>query len=157
MNKTVLIFFLILPCSLWAEACELSQQDTTAVAAVGDEYVSAWLANDQERVAAVLTEDVVMIPHHGVQPKTGKKAVMDWWFPEGKNPAPVQQYSITRTRIEGCGQMAVSYGRLELLQFEYQGKTFTTRDGNYMAIFQKQGDHWKMAYRIWNDPMTEQQ
>ncbi|WP_395373591.1 YybH family protein [Marinicella sp. W31] len=157
MNKPIFLFSLLLPCSLWADTCQLSAADSNAIAAVGDEYASAWVANDQQRIAMVLTEDVVMIPHHGVLPKQGKKAVLDWWFPEGKNVAPVKQYQISRTHIEGCHHMAMSYGRLDILQFEYQGKTFTTRDGNYMAIFRKEGAKWKIAYRIWNDPLTEQQ
>jgi len=157
MKHTVAFLLMGLSSSVLAQACELSAEANKAVAAVGDEYVNAWLANDQNRIAATLTEDVVMIPHHGVQPKKGKTTVMAWWFPNGENVAPVKQYRITRTRIEGCQQMAMSYGRLDILQFDYQGKTFTTRDGNYMAIFKKQGTEWKMSYRIWNDPLAEQE
>ena len=143
-----LFMWVLIPLSqaVIAETCLLSSQDSAAVAAVGDEYVNAWLANDPKRVAAVLTEDTVMIPHHGVQPKIGKTQVLKWWFPDGKKPAPILQYDISRTKIEGCNDMAMSYGRLNILQFEYQGTTFTTKDGNYMVVYRKEKGNWKIAY-----------
>ena len=137
------------------EACSLPHAEIAAIEGVNREYVAAWLANDPARVEAILAEDVVMIPHHGVMPRVGREQVMAWWFPDGDVTAPVTVYEVDFRGVEGCGDMAMSYGRLERLEYEYDGKTFSNRDGNFLTVFRRAGDgSWKIAYRIWNDPVT---
>ena len=137
--------------------CRLSDDDTAAVRNAANEYVSAWLANDADRVLAILTEDVVMIPHHGDPVREGKEATAEWWFPEGGITAPIKTYSVSVTEVDGCGPIALVRGRLQELSFEYQGKTYTQRNGNYLNILRKGEDgKWRISHRIWNDPIAEE-
>ena len=144
-------------CAARAE-CSLSEADTRLVEAASDEYVNAWLANDSSRVGALLADEVVMIPHHGVMPREGKEAVMGWWFPTPEITAPVTKYETVTNEITGCGNMAMVRGRLNVLEYVWEGKTFRNTDGNWMMIFRKQeSGEWKITHRIWNDPPTEEE
>lgn len=138
--------------------CTLEPTDRQAVIAASEEYVNAWLANDPERVGNLLTEDVVLLPHHGVMPRVGKDAVMGWWFPSGEVVAPVTRYELAHDEsVEGCGDMAIVRGRTVILEYEYEGTTFSNADGNFLTVFRRGEDGaWRISHRIWNDPITRQ-
>lgn len=139
-----------------AADCQLPEQDRRAVAAMSQEYIDAWKSNDPARVAATLAEDVVMVPHHGVQPRVGKQAVLDWWFPGGEVAAPIVNYEISLTEVSGCADMAFDRGRMIELSWTFDGKTYTNRDGNFMTIYRRGADGaWKIVRRIWNDPLPQ--
>jgi len=58
----------------------LPPDDEAKIRLVIREYEKAWLANDEEDVMRLFTEDAVLLPHHGVEPCVGKKAARAFWF-----------------------------------------------------------------------------
>lgn len=51
--------------------------------------------------------------------------------------------------------MGVLWGRAELV-WEYEGVT-NRNCGNYLSVLRKGADgSWRIARRIWNDPVTEE-
>ncbi len=139
----------------WAR-CHLSDGEKAAVGAAAQGYIDAWIANDKDAVLALLSDTVVMIPHHGAPVRTGKDKVAEWWFPGGAVTAPILTYDRVTHEIDGCGELAFARGRLNELTYEYQGQVFRQADGNFLTLFRKtdQGD-WLITHHIWNDPPTE--
>ena len=132
----------------------LSAEDVKAVKAANQAYVDAWLANDPEAVMSTLTHDAVLIPHHGVDPVSGAKAIRQFWFPPGSAPTKVTHMVNSVTEVQGSGPLAFVWGRSELA-FTYKGQTFRN-EGNYLAVLRKGEDgRWRIARRIWNDPVAE--
>ena len=138
-----------------AEPCGLSAEDRAAVTAAGLEYIAAWRANDPVRVARLLADDVVMIPHHGGTPRSGKQAVLDWWFPGGEVTAPIVAYDLDATEVGGCGDLAWDRGRMHEVSFEWNGRRFTNRNGNYLTLYRRDAGEWRIMRRIWNDPLPQ--
>ena len=143
---------------LWAQSglagsAGLSAEDVAAVSQANQAYVDAWLANDPERVMGTLSDDAVLIPHHGVDPVIGSRAIREFWFPPDSPPTEVSHMVNTITEILGSGDLAVVWGRSEL-EFTYDGATYKN-EGNYLAVLKRGDDgRWRIARRIWNDPVA---
>jgi len=132
----------------------LSAEDVDAVTAANQAYVVAWLANDPDAIMSTLTDDAVLIPHHGVDPVVGAQAIRDFWFPADSPPAKVTRMVNSVTEAQGSDHLAIVWGRSELV-FTYEGTTYRNR-GNYLAVLKKGEDgRWRIARRIWNDPVAE--
>jgi uncharacterized protein (TIGR02246 family) len=117
-------------------------------------YVNAWLTNDPAAVMATLTEDAVLIPHHGVDPIVGADAIRQFWFPPGAPATTVTEMINTITEVQGHGELAIVWGRNELA-FTYEGKTYRN-EGNYLSVLTRDDEgRWRIARRIWNDPPPE--
>lgn len=153
---SIISFGIVLASTANAE-CALNDNDSKAVRNVIDEYVNGWLAGDASRVMATLTEDAVLMPHHGDPVREGTDAISAFWFPDGEITAPVTAYELTVNEISGCDELAIVRGRLVNLTFEFQGKTYTQDTGNYLSVLRKgDDDQWRMSHRIWNDPVIQQ-
>ncbi len=132
----------------------LSEKEVKAVKAANQAYVDAWLANDPEAVMSTLADDAVLIPHHGVDPVVGAEAIREFWFPPGSPSTKVTHMVNTITEVQGSGPFAFVWGRSELA-FTYEGTSYRNR-GNYLAVLKKGEDgRWRIARRIWNDPVAE--
>ena len=132
----------------------LSSEDVAAVRAASRAYVEAWLAQDPEAVMATLSEDAVLVPHHGVPPVVGAAAIREFWFPPQSPPTTVTRMVNEITEVLGDGDLAVVWGRSEL-EFVYDGTTYRNQ-GNYLNVLTRGEDGgWRIARRIWNDPLPE--
>lgn len=134
-------------------APELSDGDRERIQATVNEFAGAWLANDPTRVLATLSEDAVLIPHHGHPVVAGRKAIEEFWWPEGQ-PARVTRFSATQDEVSGMSSLAYARGRF-VLAFEYEGIEYSN-EGNYVVLLKKDPQGvWKISHRIWNDPLPE--
>jgi uncharacterized protein (TIGR02246 family) len=134
---------------------EFTAADESAVRAAIDDYVQAWLANDADRVLATLTDDIVLQPHHGVDPVVGAAAAREFWFPNGP-PTTITTFSIEIRGVQGAGDLAYVWGRSNLA-WEYEGQTYTNA-GNSLSVLRRGADgRWKIAHQIWNDPIPQPQ
>ncbi len=116
----------------------LSPAELEAVKAARQAYVDAWLANDADAVMATLTEDAILLPHHGGDPVMGAEAIRAWWFPPDGAATMVTHFGNTVTGVEGHGIMGVVWGRAELV-WEYEGVT-SSNGGNYLSVLRKGAD-----------------
>jgi uncharacterized protein (TIGR02246 family) len=149
--KFLLLTFGIVVWALPSFSSGLSPEDTDTVK---EANLAAWLANDAEAVMATLTEDAVLLPHHGVAPVVGAEAIRRFWFPPDSPPAKVTHMVNSVTEVDGSGDMAIVWGLAEL-EFTYEGKTYRN-NGNYLSVLRRGDDgRWRIARRIWNDPMPE--
>ncbi len=151
ISLTALLFAALSACS---SVNGLSPAELEAVKAAQQAYVDAWLANDADAVMATLTDDAIMIPHHGVDPIVGTEAIRQFWFPPDAPPTVVTHLTNSITGLEGVSGQAIVWGRSDLA-FEYDGVTYSNA-GNYLSVLRKGADgSWRIARRIWNDPVTE--
>jgi uncharacterized protein (TIGR02246 family) len=133
--------------------CTGTAADKNAIETMEREFVAAWLANDATRVGALMANDMVIIPHHGVKPRAGKQEVMAFWFPGGPIKTTVTKFATRTDDISVCGTTAIARGRLDVIEWEYDGQTVSNGNGNWLTVYRRQPKgRWLMTYRIWNDP-----
>ncbi len=132
------------------QALDLSASDAEAIRQVHEAYHAAWLADDSAAVMAALTEDAVLMPHHGVLPVEGATAIRQFWWPPESPPARITVFSSEVNEMSGSGTLAYLRGRFTLV-FEYEGETYSNT-GNFLRIFRKGADgDWLLFRSIWND------
>jgi uncharacterized protein (TIGR02246 family) len=139
-----------------AVQCTAAETDKSAIEAIEREFVAAWLANDAARIGVLLADEMVIIPHHGVKPWVGKQQVMAFWFPDDPKKTIVTKFATSTDHISVCGTTAIARGRLDVLEWEYDGQTVSNGNGNWLTVFQRQTNgQWLMTHRIWNDPPNQ--
>ena len=88
MRSSICVMPLLVCCSSVALAAPLSSGDETALRALSDGYVKAWMRNDRAGVMGFMAPEAVFIPHDGVRPHIGRAKIDEFWFPGG-NPVGV--------------------------------------------------------------------
>ena len=152
----LLITLLVFHCAPKGEATAdyaLTEADIKAINQVRNDYNNAWINNDSAAVMNTLTEDAVLVPHHGGLSVLGKEHIARFWWPKDDLPAPVTLYTSTADEIDGSHDMAFIRGRFRL-EFDYDGQHYTN-EGNYLNIVRKRNGEWKLSRLIWNDPLPE--
>lgn len=149
-------FVLLFPAALaacapaGADHAALTAADRAALDALHEAFSAAWLAGDSAGVLATLTPDAVMIPHWGDDPVIGLEAIRTFWWPPDAPPARVDQFRMHPEEVDGAGDLAYARGRYALA-FTWDGRRHATA-GNYLMLFRRTPEGWRISHRIWNDP-----
>jgi uncharacterized protein (TIGR02246 family) len=136
----------------------ISPGDVAAIRAVLERYRTSWLAGDRDAVRACLTQDAVLLPHHGTQPVVGMHAINEFWFPTGSSRTTITRFVQKIDELAGEGTLAYVRGRSEVAwTVEADGKSQDWRNaGNFLAVLKKQADgKWLISHLIWDDPPNE--
>lgn len=133
------------------DGCDYDPADEAAVRDAVQNYVSAWLENDADKVMATLTDDIVLQPHHGDPPIVGAADARAWWFPDGP-PTEITRFSMTTEGTQGCGTLAYAWGRFDI-EWTYEGLRYSNA-GNALSIVEQTADGWRISHQIWNDPVN---
>ena len=128
-------------------------QDRDSIRRVVNAYVEQWLAGDADGVTALLAEDAVLVPHHGLPAVVGLNAIRKWWWPAGAPPTTIDAFSIEIDQIEGTGDMAFVRGR-QRLAWTTGGRKFRNA-GNSLTILRKDGGRWRILLQMWGDPPNQ--
>lgn len=134
------------------DATFFTSADDAAVREVNQRYVDAWLANDADEVLSLFTDDAVLIPHHGDLPVVGIDGIRMFWFNPDYPPSKILEMENTIDEVEGSKNLAFTRGRGRLV-YEFDGMTYSN-SGNYLNIFKRSGDGWRIYRRTWNDPVA---
>ena len=149
--KTLIVVSALLAAAIPAAASDITPADRKQIEHVLDEYVAAWLAGDSERVMATLTADAVLIPHHGLAPVSGSKAIRAWWWPAGAKPTTIHRFKLEHAEIEGSGSIAFARGT-QALEWS-TGDKRTAMRGNHLTLLRKGNDGtWRISHQMWGDP-----
>jgi uncharacterized protein (TIGR02246 family) len=142
----------------WAHSQGLSAADRTAIEGVHDAFRTAWLRNDAEAVMRLLTDDAVIMPHHGVRPRAGSAAIRAFWWPTNSAPAKVVRFEQAADEIGGDGNIAFLRGR-STVEYDWAPQSAVHRFrnmGTTLTLFRRVGrNDWKISHRMWDDPPTE--
>jgi ketosteroid isomerase-like protein len=126
--------------------------DDAAVRAICQQFNAAWLAGNSDAVLALYAPDAVLIPHHGDEPVAGKESIRMFWFNPDYPPTKVLKMENTIVEADGSGDMAFVRG-IGYLEYEYQNQRYSNR-GNFLQIFKRGSNGWKIFRHIWNDPLA---
>ena len=156
LRAALLAAVFALPLSaLAADASPLSAEDEAKVRAVLEEYRQAWLANDAERVLAVLATDAVLMPHHGLGPRVGIQAARAFWFPKDGPPTTITEFTAIEDAVAGSADLAYARGsqRVSWMSGSGAAATRATLSGTHVAVLRR-GDRsaWRIVLLMWDDP-----
>jgi uncharacterized protein (TIGR02246 family) len=136
-----------------APAGQSAADDRAAVIAVTQEYRSAWVANDAERVMRTITKDAVLMPS-GMAPIEGENAIRRFWFPAGGPRTTVTAMELRVNDVQVSGGLAVVSGE-GTLTFVVTGPVDTraaTQGSWYVNVLRRQADgRWLIVRRAWSD------
>ena len=154
MRKGIALTLLVALGAFGSPNADFTDSDRKAVVQVLDEYVNAWLAGDAERVMRVMSDDAVLMPHHGLQPVVGAKAIRAWWWPPDSPKTTIDKFAMHHVEIGGSGSIAYVRGTQEL---EWTTGTKTQRNrGNHLTLLRKGNDgRWRITHQMWGDPPNE--
>jgi uncharacterized protein (TIGR02246 family) len=125
--------------------------DRAAVEKVLDRYVAAWLAGDAEGVMRTLSADAVLIPHHGLPPVVGAKAIRAWWWPPNAPETTIHSFVLTHDEIGGSPAFAFARGT-QALEWT-TGDKRSSNKGNHLTLLRKEPDgKWRITHQMWGDP-----
>jgi len=156
-NKALLIVLLLFAGS-WAQGAgnSLSAEDVAKIKQVHRKYEEAWLKGDADGVRALFTEDCVLMPPHGDNPRIGQKGLNEFWFPPNAPPTKITKLVMNVENIGGDGQIAYAWGRHEVAwTTEQNGKaTSASHKGIFLNVLEKQANgEWKMSHHMWDEPV----
>lgn len=144
--------------ALGSPPTSLSTEDIAKIKKVHRDFENAWLRGDAEGVRSLFTEDCVLLPHHGEQPRVGKKEMNEFWFPTDGPRTTITKLNVTLEGIGGDGQTAYVWGKHEVAWTTIQdGKTTSSSNkGTFLNILRKQADgRWKISHHMWDDPVAQ--
>jgi len=133
----------------------LRPNDEAKIRSVLHDYEKAWLAGDEEAVMKLFTEDAVLLPHHGVEPRVGKSAARAFWFPKGGPPTTVTELTHRIDEIGGSGDLAYLRGHSKVAWTTGTGADAkkSGNAGTVLVLLRRQPDGgWRISHQMWDDP-----
>ena len=110
-------------------------------------FVEAYNRGDVASVAALYTDDAVLLPPN-LETLRGRQAIQEFW--NGARQMGVREVMLQTVSVEDSGHLAYEIGAYTL-QIQPEGGEATTDKGKYMVIWKRQADgSWKLAVDIWN-------
>lgn len=136
------IAFLVSACA--PPPSTLSEADLAAIRAAGDEFEEAGANNDWAAVAALYTEDAVLMPPNAPA-VTGRASIQEVF---GQFPT-LTSMELTVDDIQGAGDVAVVRGSYSLAM-DIEGQ-MVEDSGKYLEVRRKQADgSWPITIDTWN-------
>ncbi len=147
-RNTMLPVLAVLSVSLAAcagGAASLSDADIAAIEEVSESFAAAANANDWGGVAALYTEDAVLMPPNG--PAVQGRADIEAFFAAFP---PFSGFTLNPVEIDGRGDLAFVRGTFSMT-IEMEGMPAVQETGKYIEIRRKQEDgSWLLAVDTFN-------
>ena len=131
---------------------EAGKNDAQAAVEKGNARFSEAIArSDAKAVAALYTEDAIMLPERGAMVK-GRQAIGEFW--KTAMDGGVKSVTLTTLDVGANGDLAHEVGNV-LLMINVEGRPPATASAKYVVVWKREADGWKMHRDIWNDPPPE--
>ncbi len=117
------------------------------IAQTNDQFVEAYNRGDIAAVAALYTEDAVLMPPNSPILR-GRRAIQEFW--EGARQMGLRDPTLRTVQLEEKGDTAYEVGEYTL-QIEMPGGEPLNDQGKYVVIWKQAADgSRKLAVDIWN-------
>lgn len=143
MRRTLLVTLLMICAASIAEA---QQSARAAIEANGKLFVEAFNKGDAAAVANLYTMDARVLPPNNEMVE-GRANIQKFW--QGAITAGLKMVSLETVHVETQGNIAVEIGRYTTTR-PGAGETTTTDKGNYVVMWKREGQSWKLAIDIFN-------
>jgi uncharacterized protein (TIGR02246 family) len=110
-------------------------------------WLAAHTAADFDRLAALYTEDAILMPAGG-EPVRGREAIRRF-FAEDFKYIPRRSITLKSLRVEASGSVLVDSGEYRYDGIDTEGKPLHIT-GNYNTVMKKTDGKWHTAIDIWN-------
>ena len=130
---------------------QLSDADRKGIQDVTDRWLKAMTTNDSTAVAALYTEDAMLLPPN--EPAVKGRAAIRHYL--GQFPK-ITSFKAPLVEIEGNGNVAYARGTYEVTLMPPGSKTPVKDSGKFIEIRRKEPDgSWLILRDLWNqDPPT---
>jgi uncharacterized protein (TIGR02246 family) len=103
---------------------------------------------DAQTIAALYTQDAIVLPERGEMVK-GRKAIGEFW--KTAMDSGVKSLETTTLEFGSSGDLAHEVGTVQLA-IQGQGNAPATASAKYVVVWKREADGWKIHRDIWNDP-----
>jgi len=119
-------------------------QDKATIQSLSDQFARAFNVGDAAAVAALYTEDAVILPPGGEAMK-GRSAIQAFWKDAAEQ---LGDGKLTTGDVKSLGNEAAR----EIGSFTFRTKGAQPQEitGKYVVIWEKVGKDWKLSTDIWN-------
>ena len=119
-------------------------QDKATIQSLSDQFAKAFNAGDAAAIAALYTEDAIILPPGGEMMK-GKSAIQAFW--KGATEQ-LGDGKLTTVDVKPLGNEAAR--EFGTFTFRTKGAQPQEITGKYVVVWEKVGGDWKLATDIWN-------
>lgn len=117
-------------------------------------YREAWIRGDSAKVGKILSDSISLyMPGEKGKTKTGKKAVLDFWFPPGDVNYPIDRYIVTNEKVEISGIFCV-YTGVSIMTWHQLSKGVhsdtSSATTEFLNIMLKENDVWHLYKVMYN-------
>lgn len=124
-------------------------EDIRAITRATSDWVASFKAGDVPGSAAVVTEDVVLIPPN--QPEVVGREALEAWVSSLFEAIEVEEASATVDEVRVAGDWAVSRGTWQMSGSA--GGAPMSDTTRYVLIWERHNGSWKIAYDLWNSSL----
>lgn len=128
------------------------------IESINDRYEQALLAQDAATIAAIYTDDAVVLPpsNRRTEGRAAIESMFTSWF--GQMP-PSDTFTLTSDQLvlAESGDIAYEIGTYQTSGSSTTGETYE-ESGKYLAVWENVDGEWKMAADMWSGdaPMHEE-
>lgn len=127
--------------------------DEQAVRAINQNYVSAWLSNDADKIMNLFEENASITPG-GSGIYKGKDKIRSFWFPQDGSVTTIDKFSNDIVFLKHTGDVIVATTNSKLSWTYHKGDTSFGKDqeGYALTFYRRQSDGtWRIWKQIWSD------
>jgi uncharacterized protein (TIGR02246 family) len=119
-------------------------QDSGQIQMLNDRFSQAFNKGDATTVAAMYTDDAVVLPA-GSPLVRGRDAIQSFWK---KGTEQLEGMRLTTIDVQPLGTDAAR--EIGTFVLKTKGQSPQEIEGKYVVVWQKVGNDWKLATDIWN-------
>ncbi len=132
------------------------EDETRRLREVHEAYRRAWLASDTEGVMRLFAPDAVLMPHHGLAPVVGAKAIRSFWFAPGP-PTVITRLDLELDELSVQDATGLVRGRSHVEWTVEKGATVErwANAGTFLTVLRRGPDGaWLITHHMWDDPLN---
>ena len=119
-----------------------------AIDQIHEKFLAAMRANDPQALGRLVSRDAVFMPPD--EPNVvGARGVTDWFGGVVKK-ARTTGVTVSNRHVVVSGDWAIERGEFRWRLSPVGSPTSTENHGNFVAIYHRDPDGWKIKHNIWN-------